>query len=103
LLAENTCTANVFLDALQLFVLEETDDSEQKKKARFCLNKTVLHPFSAMNYEMSCSLDFLIGGLEQAEQQRGCHEAQTSYQWVLSMVFIKYLLKAEKSRDLSHL
>jgi hypothetical protein len=49
--AADICTANVFLDALQLFVLEKTDDSEQKKKVQFCLNKTVLHPFSAMNYE----------------------------------------------------
>jgi hypothetical protein len=32
LLAENTCTANVYLDALQLFVLEETDDCEQKEE-----------------------------------------------------------------------
>jgi len=48
-------------------------------------------------------LDFLIGGLEQAEQQRGCHEVQTSYEWVLSVEFVKYLLKAEKSQDLSQL
>ena len=32
LLAENTWTANIFLDELQLFVLEETDDSEQKEE-----------------------------------------------------------------------
>jgi hypothetical protein len=52
---------------------------------------------------MSKSFDFLIGGLEMAEQQSGWHEVQTSYQWVLSLGFIKYLLNAEKGRDLSHL
>ena len=63
----------------------------------------MLHPFSDMNYKMSWSLDFLIGWMEQAEQQRGCHEVQTSYQSVLSVGFIKYPLNAERSRDLSHL
>jgi hypothetical protein len=75
----------------------------KKKNMQFCLNKTVLHPFSAMKYEISWLLDFLIVGLERAEQQRCCHKVQTSYQWVLSVGFIKYLLNAEKSRDLSHL
>jgi hypothetical protein len=32
LFAENNCTAKVFLDTLQLFFSEETDDSEQKEK-----------------------------------------------------------------------
>jgi len=75
----------------------------KKKKVQFYLNKTVLQPFASMNYEMSCSLDFLIGGLEQAEQQRGCQEVQTSYQWVLSVGVIKNPLNIQRSRDLSHL
>lgn len=73
----------------------------KKKKVQLCLNKTVLHLFSTLKCEMSCLLYFLIVGLEQAEQQRGCHEVQNSYQWVLSVGLIKYFLNAEKSRDLS--
>jgi hypothetical protein len=45
-----------------------------KNKAQLCLNKTVLNHFSAMKCQMSWSFDFLIGGLEQAEQQSGWHE-----------------------------
>jgi hypothetical protein len=61
LLAGNICPANIFLDALQLFVLEETDDSEQREEGAILLNKTVLHPFSAIKSKLLIIGSFLWG------------------------------------------
>jgi hypothetical protein len=53
LLAESTCTANVFLDVLQLFVLEETDDPEQKEEGAIFFKQDSASPFLVMKYEIS--------------------------------------------------
>ena len=44
LIAENNCTANVFLDVLDFFVLEETDDSEQKEEWEILFKKDSASP-----------------------------------------------------------
>jgi hypothetical protein len=50
--AENSIMTNIYQDRFQLFVSPQTDDTENKKKAKFCFNKTVLHPTSVMRCVM---------------------------------------------------
>jgi hypothetical protein len=103
LLAESTCTANVFLDALPFFVLEETDDPEQKEEGAILFKQDSASPFFSHEIRNVLIARFPNRWIGTGGTTRGRHEDQTSYQCVLSVGFIKYLLDAEKSRDLSQL
>jgi hypothetical protein len=72
----------------------------KKKQIKSYINKTLLHPTLVMRNEMLWTLDFLIRGLEDADQRRGPHEVQTFHYRIILWGFIKTFIFADKIRNL---
>ena len=75
--------ASIYLATWQLFVSIQIE--EQEEGAVF-FNKMALHPTSVMRYKFPWTSDFLIGGLEETDQQHGPPETQTSHHLHFSVV-----------------
>ena len=100
--AQKTVTANIYLDMLQLFAFPG-EGKEEGGGGKILFLHDGSHSTSAMTYETSQNSDFLIGGLEEANERNGHTKFSPLTTEFFEWRFLKNLFYAEEIRDLRRL